>query len=125
MSSKIADIARSFEEETGHEISYKEMSCNQFVVAVLKRAVDVNFPSILADDFPQHTAFSRVTQALAGDLIHWPGHIGIVLNPSTGEFIGSQTSTGVAVSNYKQGYWNGEFGGKKPDVFLRHTKTQD
>lgn len=120
MSSKIADIACSFEKEIGHEISHKEMACNQFVVSVLKKAVDDNFPMILADDFPKHKDFSTVAQPQAGDLVHWPGHIGIVTNQITGEFIGSQSSTGVAVSNYKHGYWNGESGGRKPDAFLRY-----
>jgi hypothetical protein len=53
-------------------------------------------------------------------LIHWPGHIGIVLDPDLGIFIGSQTRTGVAEARYKgQSYWNGDFNGKTPDYFLR------
>jgi len=119
MKYEIATIARNFESEVGHEILYSEMVCNQFVVAVLRKSVDPSFPMIRADDFPHSPHFMKVDLPQAGDLIHWPGHIGIVLDPDKGEFIGSQTSTGVAISNFKSGYWNGNYGGKRADHFLR------
>ncbi|HSN97423.1 MAG TPA: NlpC/P60 family protein [Candidatus Nanopelagicales bacterium] len=120
MSFEIATVARDFERTVGHEILYSEMVCNQFVVAVLRKAVDPAFPMIRADDFAHHPRMMKVDQPQAGDLVHWPGHIGIVLDPDNGDFIGSQTSTGVAVANYKKGYWNGNYGGKKADTFLRY-----
>lgn len=120
MSFDIATVARNFEREVGHEILYSEMVCNQFVIAVLRKSVDPSFPMIRADEFSEHPRFMKVDQPRAGDLVHWPGHIGIVLDPDQGEFIGSQTSTGVAVANYKKGYWDGNYGGKKVDAFLRY-----
>ncbi len=120
MSLDIATVARNFERNAGHQISYSEMVCNQFVVAVLRQSVDRAFPMIRADEFPHSPKFMKVEHPRAGDLVHWPGHIGIVLDPDHGDFIGSQTSTGVAVGNYKKGYWNGSFGGKKADTFLRY-----
>ena len=120
MSNRIAETARNYEQEMGHEITYTEMVCNQFVVAVLRRAVDSKFPMIKADDFPLNTRFRRVEQPQAGDLVHWPGHIGIVLDPIQCIFVGSQSSTGVAQANYKQGFWGGDYGGSRPDVFLRY-----
>ena len=65
------------------------------------------------------TSPSKTDTPLKGDLVHWPGHIGIVIDPDLGYFIGAQTSTGVAEANFKQGYWHGQYGGKKPDYFLR------
>lgn len=120
MSQDIASVARNFERSVGHQISYSEMVCNQFVVAVLRKSVDPSFPMIRADEFKYHPKFMRVDQPKAGDLVHWPGHIGIVLEPDFGEFIGSQTSTGVEVANWKKGYWAGNYGGKKVDAFLRY-----
>lgn len=119
MARDIATVARDFERSAGREISYAEMKCNQFVIAVLRASVAPDFPNILANDFPNSPRFQRVDSPAPGDLVHWSGHIGIVLDPDLGEFIGSQTSTGVAIANYKRGYWNGSYGGKRPDTFLR------
>jgi cell wall-associated NlpC family hydrolase len=119
MAYEIAQHARDFERLAGREIRYSEMVCNQFVIAVLRATVDPSFPMIRADEFPHSPRFYRVESPAPGDLVHWPGHIGIVLDPDRGEFIGSQTSTGVAVANYKSGYWNGQYNGKRPDGFLR------
>jgi hypothetical protein len=118
MALEIAQYARDYERRAGHEIPYSEMVCNQFVIAVLRATVDPGFPMIKADQFPQSPRFYRVESPAAGDLVHWPGHIGIVLDPDSGEFIGSQNSTGVAISNFKTGWWNSS-GGKRPDGFLR------
>jgi hypothetical protein len=117
---EIAQIARYYEQTRGRAVSYLEMKCNQFVVAVLQASVDARFPQLLANDFPSSPRFQKVDQPMPGDLVHWPGHIAVVLDPDKGDFIGSQTSTGVAISNYKQGYWHGQYGGKKPDCFLRY-----
>lgn len=117
--SDIAEAAKTYEFRQGREISYGEMKCNQFVLAVLRSTVARDFPNTLADDFQHSPRFMKVNDPKAGDLVHWPGHIGIVLDPDQGIFIGSQTSTGVAESNYKSGYWNGSYGGKRPDYFLR------
>lgn len=116
----IATYARNYERLVGHQISYREMVCNQFVIRVLRDTVAPSFPNTLADDFALSPHFQKVDSPRAGDLVHWPGHIGIVLDPDHGLFIGSQTSTGVAEAYYKgQSYWNGNFHGKKPDYFLR------
>ena len=120
MSREIAQYARDYERMVGHQIAYSEMVCNQFVIAVLRGTVNPSFPMIRADDFPHSPFFRRVDSPAAGDLIHWPGHIGIVLDPDHGEFIGSQSKNGVSIANYKTGYWNGQYHGKIHDCFLRY-----
>lgn len=40
-----------------------------------------------------------------GDLVLWDGHVGIVVSPQRGTFVGAQTSTGVAEASYTSGYW--------------------
>src|SRR5580700_8600606 len=118
--SDIADLALAYEKtHGGKHISYGlgvgQMECNQFVVAVLKE-IDPSFPYVLANDFAGTGYFNKIEGGNAmpnkGDLVHWHDHIAIVINGDTGEFIGSQTSTGVAVSNFKHGYWDGAYGGK-------------
>jgi cell wall-associated NlpC family hydrolase len=49
------------------------------------------------------------------DLVLWDSHVGIIVNPHEGKFIGAQTSTGVAEASYATGYWS-EKPGKR---FLR------
>jgi cell wall-associated NlpC family hydrolase len=49
--------------------------------------------------------FVAVSITQATDLVMWDGHVGIVLDPANGVFIGAQNSTGVAESNYLTGYW--------------------
>src|SRR5699024_1787346 len=50
-------------------------------------------------------------QAQPGDLVFFLGgsHVGIYLG--CGQFIGSQSSTGVAVANMNSGYWSDNFDG--------------
>jgi cell wall-associated NlpC family hydrolase len=49
------------------------------------------------------------------DLVIWDSHVGIIVDPQEGKFIGAQTSTGVAEESYTSGYWS-EQSGKR---FLR------
>jgi cell wall-associated NlpC family hydrolase len=101
-----------------------ELVCNQFVVACIRAALDAKFPMITADDFAANAHFIKVNDAKRGDLIHFPGHIGIVTDPDHGTFWGSQGSKegdhGVSSANYKgKSYWNGDYHGKVHDYFLR------
>jgi len=98
--------------------------CNQFVVACIRAALDAKFPMVGADSFVDSPHFMKVSNAMRGDLIHFPGHIGIVTDPDHGVFWGSQGSKegdhGVSPANYKgKSYWNGDYQGKVHDYFLR------
>jgi hypothetical protein len=48
--------------------------------------------------------FARVKYPRAGDLVAWPGHVGIVLEPSEHSFY-SLVSTGLEAQNYDGPYW--------------------
>jgi NlpC/P60 family protein len=48
--------------------------------------------------------FVRVRYPQAGDLVVWPGHVGIVMSPSEHTFF-SLVSTGMEVQDYKAPYW--------------------
>jgi hypothetical protein len=50
--------------------------------------------------------FVRVKSPQPGDLIAWPGHVGIVLNPKHHSFY-SLVSTGLEAQNYRGAYWRG------------------
>src|SRR5690349_17577380 len=49
-------------------------------------------------------AFKRVYRPKAGDLIVWPGHVGIVIDPEHTLFLSALTR-GVRVSSYASKYW--------------------
>lgn len=48
--------------------------------------------------------FARVRYPQAGDLVVWPGHVGIVMVPSEHSFF-SLVSTGMEVQDYDSSYW--------------------
>ncbi|HVH87177.1 MAG TPA: NlpC/P60 family protein [Terriglobales bacterium] len=50
------------------------------------------------------SAFRRVYRPLAGDLIVWPGHVGIVVDPEEQTFM-SALRRGVRISPYTSRYW--------------------
>jgi hypothetical protein len=82
---------------------------------VLQASVAPHFRYLRADEYLASPSFSLTTSPVAGDLVHWPGHIAVVIDPAAGTFIGSQTSTGVDIANYKTNtYWSG----RKHRVFL-------
>ncbi len=49
-------------------------------------------------------AFQRVRKAQPGDLIVWPGHVGIVVDPEDHSFY-SSVNSGFSISSYVSGYW--------------------
>lgn len=51
-----------------------------------------------------HKSFARVKFPRAGDLIVWPGHVGIVVDPVKHTFY-SLVSTGLEEQDYKGPYW--------------------
>lgn len=116
---QIASAAENYEMLHG-QISYAMMDCSHFVTAIL-RSLDSNFRYMTANEFPRSGFFRRVDMPERGDIIHWQhsphGHVGIVTNSLSKEFIGSQSSTGVDKSQYASGYWSrhGQI------TFLRYT----
>jgi cell wall-associated NlpC family hydrolase len=49
-------------------------------------------------------AFRRVNRPSSGDLIVWPGHVGIVVDPDQKTFVSALTR-GVRISSYTSSYW--------------------
>jgi hypothetical protein len=89
-----------------------EMDCSEFVYAVYANSRVPGFPYLNSHGIARSPLFEKVDVPLGGDIVYWShGHVAIVENPETGEFIGSQSSTGVARSNYKLNvYWKARIG---------------
>ena len=74
---------------------------------VHKIYVDAGFEYPYASSFELYSGnenFARVKYPRAGDLIAWPGHVGIVLDPTEHSFY-SLVSTGLEIQNYDGPYW--------------------
>lgn len=84
-----------------------EMDCSELVYSVYFSSLVPGFPYLNSHGIAKSALFEKVDAPLAGDIVYWThGHVAIVENPETGEFIGSQSSTGVARSNYRTNvYW--------------------
>lgn len=69
----------------------------------------VSLPSYTGALAGKGSKVPSLSQAKAGDLVFFRGgsHVGIYLGG--GKFIGSQSSTGVAVADMNSGYWKNEF----------------
>ena len=69
--------------------------------------LDAGFEYPYASSFEIYTGnenFARVKMPRAGDLIAWPGHVGIVVNPVKHSFY-SLVSTGLETQYYDGPYW--------------------
>ena len=68
---------------------------------------DAGFEYAYASSFELYAGnanFARVKYPRAGDLVAWPGHVGIVLEPAEHSFY-SLVSTGAEAQNYDGPYW--------------------
>lgn len=78
--------------------------CSHFVHAVYARAgLDYEYASA-GDVFDGIDSFQRVQNPQAGDLVVWPGHIGIVVDREEHSFY-SAVRSGFAIEDYLSVYW--------------------
>ena len=88
----------------GQQIETTELDCSHFVQWLYEQA-GLNYgyaPSrTLYAGMP---GFKRVYRPRPGDLIVWPGHVGIVVDPDEQTFLSSLRS-GVKTASYTSRYW--------------------
>ena len=78
--------------------------CSHFVHGLYQRA---GFPYTYASSGELYSGidqFRRVTTPQSGDLVVWPGHVGIVVNPVQRSFF-SLLRSGATVDTYDSPYW--------------------
>jgi cell wall-associated NlpC family hydrolase len=88
----------------GQQIESTELDCSHFVQWLFERAgLYYGYaPSrILYTGMP---GFKRVYHPRRGDLIVWPGHVGIVVDPEEETFL-SALRSGVKTVSYSSRYW--------------------
>lgn len=82
-----------------------EQDCSH---AVHQIYLDAGFEYAYASSFEIYAGnenFARVRTPRAGDLVAWPGHVGIVVNPAQHSFY-SLVSTGLDTQDYDGPYWS-------------------
>lgn len=83
---------------------YPHADCSHLVHAIYQRA---GLPYTYApsrDLYAGSGEFARVSKPQAGDLIVWPGHVGIVISPKEHSFY-SALRSGLRVKYYDSAYW--------------------
>jgi hypothetical protein len=84
--------------------SDSESDCSHLVHAIYERA---GFPYSYANSsslYAGQQEFQRVARPQPGDLVVWPGHVGIVVNPVQRSFF-SALRAGLGVEPYDSPYW--------------------
>lgn len=113
--------------------SKQGVDCSHFIYQVLNTARERTAPvGITPKRIDYRNTFAleasgtwySITIPEPGDLVLWrarpgdaSGHVGIIVDPQSGSFIGAQTSTGVAEASYTTGYWANQPGKR----FLRYS----
>jgi hypothetical protein len=88
----------------GDELEQGARDCSHVVHAVYATA---GFAYPYASSFEIYSGdgnFARVKYPRAGDVIAWPGHVGIVVNPAQHSFF-SLVRTGLGEQDYESAYW--------------------
>ena len=96
--------ARSILLMLGNQIRETEMDCSHFVQYLYENAgLYYGYaPSRILYDGME--PFRRVLHPRSGDLIVWPGHVGIVVDPEEATFL-SALRSGVKTMSYQSSYW--------------------
>ena len=82
----------------------EKLDCSHLVHQVLT-AAGLTYPYATSFQiFAGVSQFQRVRTAQAGDLIVWPGHVGLVTDDEQRTFL-SATRTGIRTDDYNTGYW--------------------
>ncbi len=86
------------------EPDHAALDCSHLVHQVYSEA-GYEYPYASSFDlYAGHGSFRRVRHAQAGDLITWPGHVGIVLDPRQHSFY-SLVRSGLQAEDYLGPYW--------------------
>src|SRR5215813_7171421 len=88
----------------GLQIQATSLDCSHFVNSLFE-AIGLGYdyqPSRVL--YTGTEAFKRIYRPQTGDLIVWPGHVGIVVDPDAKTFV-SALRTGVKVATYTSRYW--------------------
>jgi len=93
---RLVDVGTGFDDS--------DLDCSHFTNYVYERVGWGYDYAPSAELYKGNGPFVRVQQAMAGDLIVWRGHVGIVVDPAEHTFV-SKLNSGVKVANWDTHYW--------------------
>lgn len=95
----------------------RNRDCSHLVHAIYEKA-GFSYPYTSSSDLYRGTEdFRRVKKPQSGDLVVWPGHVGIVVNPARRKFY-SFLRHGPGIDEYDAQYWKK----RGPVRFYRYVK---
>jgi cell wall-associated NlpC family hydrolase len=87
-----------------HPVAGRRLDCSHLVHQILT-AAGLTYPYASSlEIFAGVSQFQRVGTAQPGDLIVWPGHVGLVVDEERRQFF-SATHRGVRTDEYDKDYW--------------------
>jgi cell wall-associated NlpC family hydrolase len=97
-------VARDVVLRLGRELRWSGLDCSHLVHQIFERA-GLSYQYAPSNDlYDGIDAFRRVYHPVAGDIVVWRGHVGIVVDPDERSFL-SALRSGVKVSDYETKYW--------------------
>ena len=90
----------------GLQIEKTALDCSHFVNSIFQRAGFSYRYEPSRTLYRGIPGFRRVSDPAAGDLVVWPGHVGIVVDPAAQTFL-SKLTHGIKVTSYTSRYWKG------------------
>lgn len=88
----------------GQQIETTDLDCSHFVQSLFERAGLYYGYAPSRVLYAGMSGFKRVYRPRPGDLIVWPGHVGIVVDPDEETFV-SALRSGVKTASYTSRYW--------------------
>jgi hypothetical protein len=90
--------------QMGQQVESTDLDCSHFVQWLFEQAGLYYGYAPSRTLYAGMSGFKRVSHPRRGDLIVWPGHVGIVVDPDEQTFLSSLRS-GVKTASYTSSYW--------------------
>ena len=83
------------------------IDCSHFVWEVIKASGHSQAKYLTTSEIGSSAEWQVEDIPTAGDAVVWDGHMGIIVDTTTGTFVGAQ-SHGVDEASYTSGYWGSQ-----------------
>ena len=104
----------------GRKLQHTRLDCSHLVHELYQRA-GLNYEYVNSEQlYDGISGFRQVDEPVAGDIIVWRGHMGVIVDPLLHSFL-SALRTGVKISAYDSNYWKG----RGIPRFFRYTAQDD
>lgn len=90
----------------GKKLGHTRLDCSHLVHDLYQRA-GLSYEYVNSEElYDGIPGFRQVDEPVAGDIIVWRGHMGVIVDPLVHSFL-SGLRTGVKISAYDSNYWRG------------------